>query len=611
MGIKPTQHGIKVFFEQNHSFRVPKYQRGNAWEDSAVSDFLADIGRCLKTREAGSRTNHFFGGVVAARADVPNSNRTDYEVIDGQQRLASFVLLVARLTHKLESVIDDLDDEGELSADEKTAKRFLTETLSQLRSLYLTYRDNFGMDYVDVPKIVLSVADGDFFQALLDGEPIKRARASHDRLETAWDLMGEFIEDTVFEGDYVAGAERVRLLANEVLQFDCSVIFMAADSKREAYQIFQVLNDRGVQLTDGDLLRARTMELLDTDALGEIQGKVAKNWDEVLKFEPSKIDDYLRWYFSSHEGKRPTSSALADDFMSVRFRAEDGQLLNAVKAGAMLKEVKAMSEGFAVMDVMGEGEWPLAEDPKVTSWDKGRLDLLVSHLRHTNAMPLLLSLTLLTPPRFAEAVAMIERFVFRYKTIGNAHISPMTKIYEKHAKAIRDAPATYKMKSLRDELTVLLNVQVPAPLFRAKLEELRYVTRGGGNAALRYMLLTIEDYRDWIDDGAAGVPKCKDKTSTVEFLGTTIEHVYPRSAEAGDKVQTLESLKDTLGNLTILGPNEQKKAGNKPFEGKQAILKKSKIRLNREIGDLAKWDATAVKARSKSLIDLAVKIFVP
>jgi len=385
---------------------------------------------------------------------------------------------------------------------------------------------------------------------------------------------------------------------------------MAADTKREAYQIFQVLNDRGIQLTDGDLLRARTMELLDVEALLDTQAKVAKHWDEVLRFQPGDVDDYLRWYYSSHEGRRPSPSGLADDFMRIRFRVEDDQLLSASKANAMLKEVKAMSLAFDCLETMGEGEWPLSEDVKVKPWDQARLDLLVTHLKHTNAMPLLLSLTLLAPPRFAEAVATLERFVFRYKTIGNAHVSPMTDLYQRNAKAIRDNPKAYKLKTLRDELTELVDKQVPEALFRAKLKETQYTTRGG-NSFIRYMLLTLEDYRDWVEEGAAGIPKCRDKTTVIDFGNTTVEHIYPRSAKAPHKVTALEPIKDSLGNLTIFGPYETDKAANKSFPDKRPIFKKSKIRMNRDLAEFTEWNAAAVKSRTNDLIDLAAKVFVP
>lgn len=478
MAIKPTQHGIKVLFEQNHTFQVPKYQRGYAWDDQAVADFLADVTRCLRGREAKTPLNHFFGGIVAAKWPIADSGRSNFEVIDGQQRLCTFVLLIARLTLKMEAVAEALEKKAGAGDGEKVAAQFLGETVKQLRALYLTYRDNVGMKYVEVRKITLSEADDDFFQSLVDGEDPDAERASHHRLATAWELIGDFVDDVIFAGaDDAAGAERVRLLVNEVLEFDCSVIFMATDTRSEAYQIFQVLNDRGVLLTDGDLLRARTMELLDQPQLLATQDKIARRWDEVLAYAPGEIDSYLRWYFSSHEGKRPSSSALADEFMTARFKVVDGTAVDLAKGQAMLAEVKSMASAFDQLETMGEGEWPLKASPKVVSWDRERLRMLVVHLKHTNAMPLLLSLQLLSAERFAEAVASLERFVFRYKTIGNAHVSPMTELYMKHAKAIRASASSYKVGSLRTDLKALIDKNVPDDLFRANLRETRYRPR--------------------------------------------------------------------------------------------------------------------------------------
>ena len=611
MAIKPTQHGIKVLFEQNHTFQVPKYQRGYAWDDQSVADFLSDITRCLNARTTGTPVHHFFGGIVAAKWALADSNRSNHEIIDGQQRLATFVLLIARLRNKMREIVNDLGLNGSLSADEVEAKGFLSETLAQLHGTYLTYRDNVGMKYIEVPKLTLSEADGSFFQALLDGEKAGSERASHERLETAWGLIGAFVDSIIFAGgNYVAGAQKLRLLVNEVLEADCSVIFMATDTRSEAYQIFQVLNDRGVLLTDGDLLRARTMELMDTDKLLQLQGKVAKQWDNALAYGPHEIDSYLRWYFASHEGKRPSSSALADDFMKARFHVVEGTKIDAAKAQTVLLEVKAMSAAFDDLDTMGEGEWPLNADPKVLNWDRERLRILVTHLKHTNAMPLLLSLQLLGARRFAESVASLERFVFRYKTIGNAHVSPMTELYLKHSTAIRSSPSTYKVSALRSDLKALVDQHVPEALFRTNLELIRCVSRAG-NGHIRYLLIAIEEHIDWFDKAASGTPKCKDKSFVFDLKNTTLEHVYPRSPKDGEKIPALEMLKETLGNLTILGPQDNNNLENKSFLEKRSFLQKSKLRLNRDIAAHKKWGSKEVRARSASLIEMGVKLFVP
>jgi hypothetical protein len=38
---------------------------------------------------------------------------------------------------------------------------------------------------------------------------------------------------------------------------------MASDKKEEAFRLFQVINDRGTNLTDGGLLRAKTLDILE------------------------------------------------------------------------------------------------------------------------------------------------------------------------------------------------------------------------------------------------------------------------------------------------------------------------------------------------------------
>ena len=64
----------------------------------------------------------------------------------------------------------------------------------------------------------------------------------------------------------------------DILIEDFTVIHISTDSKTEAYRLFQVLNDRGISLTDGDLLRARTLELLDNGAFETQQTTAETEW---------------------------------------------------------------------------------------------------------------------------------------------------------------------------------------------------------------------------------------------------------------------------------------------------------------------------------------------
>jgi len=610
MPIKPTQLGVKFLFEQNHTFEVPKYQRGYAWDEDAIVDFIEDLSRCLKVREEGSEKTHFFGGVVTVYKQVAKSNRSNYEVIDGQQRLASFVMFIAAIIRGVRGIIDNLTNKFDLSPEERKAKKFLEDTNETLRTIYLIYRDEIDLEYVEVPKLKLSDADDEFFQNIIGEKKAVSNRASHERIRAAWDKLGKFVENNLLKGGSSwAKAKRLQILLNSVLATDCSVIFMCSKTRSEAYQIFQVLNDRGVHLTDGDLLRASTLELLDNKDLLTIQNKLSERWDSVLSYAPGDIDKYLRWQFSSHEAKRPKSSNLADQFLEYRFKCKDKTSVDKAGAQAILEEVERIDRDFLTLKSVGDGEWPYEDHSTVMTWDRERLRMLIVQLKHTNAMPLLLSLKDLGPKKFAEAVAILERFVFRYKIIGKAHTSPMENTYLRHAEKIRVGEKN-AIKNLRSDLRELICSKVPDNVFKANLSELRY-SQNAGNRNIRYLLIVLEEFAQWYENGANGIPKCKDKTRIFDFHHTTLEHVYPCSAKDTEKTEDLEKVKHTLGNLTIFSPGDNDKAANKSFTEKCPILQASNLKLNRDIGSLDDWTAKKIEQRTQEIVNMSLKIFVP
>ena len=610
MPIQSFQLSIKFLFEQNHTFVVPLHQRGYAWDDKSINDFVGDIDRCLKSREANTEKTHFFGSVITIQRQVSNSNRLSYEVIDGQQRLASFVMLVAAISRGMNNLIIDINSKGSLSTNEKEAKTYLENKVKELRKNYLVYEDEIDLAREEVPKIILSNADKNYFQNLIDGQGPTPVRDSHKRIQVAWNCLVKYVDSIINEIDNLQKKiKRLQLLVDKVLISDCSVIFMRSDMRGTAYQIFLVLNNRGELLTNGDLLRARTMELLDDSSLSSIQNSTAEFWDKVLAYPPNDIEDYLRWYFSSWHGRRPTSSGLVEQFLEHRFQYRDQVVLNSNDAKKVLGEVRQLDKEFSSLKTLRLGNWPCEDHSHVKQWDCERLRMLVSHLNHTNAMPLLLSLLKLSPKKFADAVASIERFVFRFKIIGKAHIGSATKLYLKHAKNIRESNH-YSVENLRADLRTLVNKTVPESVFKANLKGIRYSPQRG-NSYIRYFLITLEDYRKWYEHGAQGTPKCTDKTRIFDFSNTNVEHVYPQNATDEEWNAKCEEVKHTIGNLTILGPEDNKDIANKPFQAKREVFRHSNVWLNRDIGENEKWRYTEIRKRCNQLVQMSAKIFVP
>jgi hypothetical protein len=166
---------------------------------------------------------------------------------------------------------------------------------------------------------------------------------------------------------------------------------------------------------------------------------------------------------------------------------------------------------------------------------------------------------------------------------------------------------------LEEKLRNLINNRASAQEFQAKLEWLEYQESGGGsNKPLKYFLLTAEYYYPWFKQGAVGVPKCFDKTRVYDFASTSIEHIYPQNATSGSSVfdSSLEPLKHSLGNLTILDPALNVMGDNDDFLTKKPIYQSSSVFLTKnEIGEKAAWTLNEITSHKRLLIDIGMKIF--
>ena len=104
--IDPSYTTIGMLFEKNFLFEVPKYQRYYSWEDEQVDDFIKDVKGIYLHDTPENTIEHFFGGIVAVEKRIPGSNRQQRELIDGQQRITTTLLLIIALIWKYEKLKD-------------------------------------------------------------------------------------------------------------------------------------------------------------------------------------------------------------------------------------------------------------------------------------------------------------------------------------------------------------------------------------------------------------------------------------------------------------------------------------------------------------------------
>jgi hypothetical protein len=523
-----------------------------------------------------------------------------YEVVDGQQRLATFCLLLSRIALAADRLKQQALDDGK-----KAQSRKFQVLGDEIRNSYLYYQRydvKNGTQHPE-PRLRLSAVDDDHFQALLAGGNSSATRDSHRLMDHAVRLLDERLLDAAVANPSRPAALKALGRLRDAVLLDSFVIHIVGDSRANGYRLFAVLNDRGARLTVADLLRSHTLEMLD--AYPKILEQTALIWDDMLQEGADHVDHFLLAYYTSLVGKRASQSDLFDKTRDLLFPAAP---TSANEADALRAVVEAMRQNLRWYLQIREGTWPYTTSTAVSAWQRARLARLVTTLKHELADPLLLAARDRCDDKtVAELVHMLELFAFRYKNICNAHTSPASAAYYAEASRLRALPVGQNLDwaSLRKRLQGLLDGRAGDSLFASSLaERLNYDT--GSRANIREFLTVLEEYGAWTRAGATGKPK-PDTTSLIDLGQVTLEHVYPQNPVTPDPV--IHPHRHRLGNLSFWSPDDNGAADNADVPAKVPLYAASGVRLNQDLAKASSWDLAAIEQREVELIDEACMLF--
>jgi Protein of unknown function DUF262/Protein of unknown function (DUF1524) len=605
MNIEPTYTSVGSLFAYKPMFFIPKYQRAYAWDSERVSDFIKDLKKCFEKRKAGLPADHFFGGILSVKYPVSGTvNQHKYEIIDGQQRIATFALLIFCLIQTYRKLQIEVSDAGDTNNESIIIRR-----IEKLYERFVTFNQEVQRVVTPVEVLELSRADRSFYKELVHNMKPVSSRDSHEKISYAYSTLYTKIQEII--DFHVAVEDKIDDLEiiQNIVETDFTILHMVTSSQSDAFRLFQVINDRGTSLTDGDLLRAKTLELLE--GYNQEQDAVERMWDEILADKPSDTSNYLNWIYESYLGSSAQQNTFFDLFLDKFFPQHKLDNITSDSAQEILLAVKNVCDDILCCKKLVEGQWLYEIKQPITSWDRTRLNILIVELGHTLSIPFLLAASKLNHVLFSEVVQVLEITFFRYKLICKQHATPLKKIYNEESLAIRSNPDSYKLSSIKSKLQNILDSKASDLTFKNSLNLLEYKESGGGsNKPLKYFLMTVEYYYQWYKNSANGTPVCTDKSRVYDFAGTSIEHIYPRNATGEAVDSSLEQFKNTIGNLTVMDPAQNNIGGNDNFISKKTLYLDSSVLITKEkIGEKAVWTQTDIAEHSTFLIDAALAIF--
>jgi hypothetical protein len=375
----------------------------------------------------------------------------------------------------------------------------------------------------------------------------------------------------------------------------------------EAYRLFATLNDRGRALTDGDLLRTRTLELLEGWAPQQAAAEEA--WSVVLRGSYTDVDKFLRDRYASVVGVRAPSRDLYDKYQERFLPPKPPE--DAASADAIVAFIRRLRREAELYQAIRAGEWPY-DDSTVLQWHRDRLSRLVITLGQETCLPLLLSLRCeVDEERFVQALLAMERLSFRYLVTG-AHAGTLGDEYYRHAATGRVSPDLFDVGQFVKAVEEFVGRVSPDDIFESSIRaRVRYSATTTQRRVVKHLLTTLDDFYPWTDIGPDG--RLRPNTlGHYDLDAIEIEHIYPQNPPAQERRPDLDEVKHDLGNLTFWDPGDNKDAGNGSFAGvKLPLYRASKVALNSR--DLAEhydaWTRAAVEQRTKDLAAATLRIY--
>ncbi len=224
--------------------QIPIYQRPYQWTEENCEKLLDDL---FEDYEKDGKSDYFCGSLVLVKSD-PNSKTETYDIVDGQQRLSTFILLAKVLA----DLYNGLDPE------------------------YLEYLQESWKDrYTERKRLsfntIGSNAEDDFQDAL---EHFNDSQASKNK-----NNKNNYLKNAIYLKDYLMKKEIKNINSFiEWLYSNVKFITIICPSIDKALRIFNVLNARGLPLNATDIFKG---ELLKELAKEEDQKKLVSRWNAL------------------------------------------------------------------------------------------------------------------------------------------------------------------------------------------------------------------------------------------------------------------------------------------------------------------------------------------
>lgn len=538
----------QLFSDKKSDFLIPDYQRPYAWGETECQTLWDDIVAFAfpdndYSKFDGDNDEYFLGPIVTFR----NENGK-LEIIDGQQRLTTLMLLLRAFYSKFEN----MQDKNSVSTRESIAKCiWKTDEFEQLKT-----------DELKINSDVSSEENKEEFLSILrTGVVDKNFKSQYaENFKFFQDRINEFINNYASYCAYLPA----RIMKN------CILLPIEADNQDVALRIFSTLNDRGMPLSDSDIFKAQLYKYYSDknqkkefiERWKELEQKCDMMWDPATGTPMDDLFTRYMYYLRALQGnRRSTTEALR------KFYEKDKYVI--------LKQDKTMDE----LEVLAQFWEDVYNQDKSIFTDRVLKQLYVLSEAPNGMWEYFVSVYFLhyrdeedklDEERFYVFLRKITAFIFAYSFIHPGVNALRTPIYPEMVNIVNDISVDFSDNKF--DVTELMNA-----MNNYSFGNQRPITR----SILCWWMYTNKDQElfNW-------------------FEKTEIEHIYPKKRQERENGLSNRNSLESIGNKALLEKRINIRVSDYNFGDKKNYYKgfktdKGKVKegtLNLELKNLSNSD---------------------
>ena len=548
-GLIEANKGIlKKIFSEEFWFIVPEYQRPYVWQEENIQELIDDLYYAFENKQ---NSEYFLGALVLKR--TREKEFKEYEILDGQQRLTTLCMMMA--------VLRDLMKKPQY-------KWTLSQMIYQEENELLKVPSRNRIKYNTRDKVKDFVKN----YIIANGSTKKKDLINyHEDTNISVSNMAKAISSmhNIFESKENLEAFAVFLLNNVLF------IYVSTDNTEDAFRLFTILNDRGIPLSNADILKSINIGEVPEEDLDEY----SKNWEYLEEKYHKGFDRFLSFVRTILLKNKPASNLL-DEYEKNIYQK------NIFKKGK--NTIDFLIELDEIYDKIID-----LNDENLSNEYKNLVTIMKIGLHSDEWIPAVMSYFL----KFEYY--NLDKFIkkLEYKFVGDlmSNVSP-----SKRRENLNNIIKTIEIVNKENIDTLFENKElfdIDKNIFRNNINGEVY-----GKKYTKYLLLKIEYL---MSDNSVHLSNYKE---------ISIEHVLPqnplkKSHWRRDFTENQrKNWTNKLSNLVLISNKKNVKLANLDFNKKKEeylkhrmdVFNSSKIFLDKS----SKWDEATLKSRQNTMVGM-------